>query len=298
MGTTRKPKEQKFLNLSSLFPPPSPRFNAMMDDDPYNSALPLASVVTFNQRGSSWYTQGPKYKKNLNNILTLAKGYDIVGTQETRFHTNENTAYKTALPAHTIFYNNHSSSKAGVATLISLRLCAKYNIEEINFPDVFKGHLLVLHFKHRQTFASDVPLRPLTVVNLHIKSKSETGSHDFRTFLFKTLKTKLKNLPGSYMVIGDFNFTEHPIDSALGEDMLRGSPSDNWLSLKHSLNLNEVFQESHTRFGIPRDGHLFSSSRLDRIYFSNNLTETGTFEAIAGLAPIPHGILQAYKGPP
>jgi exonuclease III len=203
----------------------------MTANDPYNSMLPLASAVTFNQRGSSWSTRGPRHRKNLNNIITLANNYDIIGTQETRFQSKENSAYKTALPAHSVFYNNHSSAKAGVATLISPRLCTKYKIEEITFPDVFKGHLLVLHLKHRaDSFPSDIPLRPLTIVNLHIKPKSESGSHDFRNQLFKTLKKKLRNLPGSHMFLGDFNFTEHPADPASGENMLKGSPRENWLN--------------------------------------------------------------------
>lgn len=93
-----------------------------------------------------------------------------------------------------------------------------------------------------------------------------------RAYLWHQLKTEL--LDGQWIILGDFNMVESPIDSAGPSPLLQGRQLEAWRLLATRFDLTDAYflprEFIGTRFTRRAlHGHRLDQSRLDRFYISD-----------------------------
>jgi hypothetical protein len=88
---------------------------------------------------------------------------------------------------------------------------------------------------------------------------------------------------------GDFNFvTDHEDRSGKGPLPAKYC-LDGWAELLEALELTEVFQPAHTRFGFQDKGKTISTSKLDRFYTNTTNAKNTSTTTTAFIPYIPYG---------
>ena len=249
-------------------------------------ATSRVGIVTHNLHGLNFKDKkaGARLRKQ-GNVKSLAHKFDVCLFQETRIGPNADSYLKRMLPDHGVFCSSLSFRSSGVATVISPSLLTRYVPCQLNLPHVLKGKVLVLVLKPRDGEGPN-----LVIVNLYLQTGDNYGTKKSQIDLLLPL---VPISPYIY-VGGDFNFVEDK-DRDTSSNSNYYDPTDqfldSWSDFKDKLGLREVFQSSHTHFGISREGKTCYSSRLDRIYTSLSEADWAAFRPFTYIPVIPHSIL-------
>ena len=165
---------------------------------------PAFSIATYNANGLSLQTN--RGRCMIANIKTLVARNDIVAIQETHLEAND-YALKKYFPEHTILYSNRTAKIWGVITIISPKISANYDIEQIDLPEDLAGRLIVASLTQRAD-AHRRSLPSIKIFNFYL----DAGRDLLRTRQIR--KAKLSTSPADYnMAAGDFNFVMRDEDS-------------------------------------------------------------------------------------
>ena len=98
-----------------------------------------------------------------------------------------------------------------------------------------------------------------------------------------------------YILLGDFNFKVGDSSSPQGDAAMQNGFRASWESLVQKAKLVEVFQPSDTWFSPSDNPHHTNSSRIDRIYLSQDLYFNNAYDPQTNMAFIPFGVLGSYR---
>jgi len=253
----------------------------------FDSRLPLPNVVTYNVRGLS--LNSPRGNFILANIRELAKKADIIALQETHLLT-EDKDLENKFKDFSFFYENFTSRARGVITMVRNSWSVHYSIKETASPDCQKGRSLSLHFDPK---TPTLLLHSFTCTNVYVSTGNSQQATQERAQLFNKLRRELRE-GDHYILLGDFNFevdSDDSIDFPHKKTTIAKGFRDSWESLVKKARLKEVFQPSDTWFAPSHSPTHTNSSRIDRIYISEDLFFNNAYEPQANMAFIPHGIL-------
>ena len=223
--------------------------------------IPLFTITSSNMNSCSAYPNGidarKRQRRKIAHVKELKSKNEVVFLQETRLNRKDRSFLNNNEDGSKVFYSNEDSTHAGVATIISKKLCNIYNpiqIRRQGSPDQIKdadGRVLQIYMepknKHYRGFYLD---------NLYLQSGSDMA-HKMRQI--RAIKHNSDDL---IFMGGDFNFTEMEGDGGI---RLRGLAAKTWKTLCQRLGLKEIYQGAHTYV----NGQ--NSSRIDRFY--SNLDE-------------------------
>ena len=249
-------------------------------------ATPRVGIATHNLHGLNFKDKkaGARLRKEAN-VKSLAHKFDVCLFQETLLGPKANSYLKRMLPDHGVFCSSLSFRSSGVATVVSPSLLTLYIPCQLDLPDALRGKALVLILKPRDGVGPN-----LVVVNLYLQTGDNYAVKKAQIDLLLPL---IPSSPYIY-VGGDFNFVEDKTrDTSSATDYYNPTEQflSSWTDFKDTLGLREVFQSSHTHFGISREGRTCYSSRLDRIYVSLSEADWAAFRPFTYIPVIPHSLL-------
>ena len=252
------------------------------------SCLPIPKLATYNVRGLSLKT--PRGSFILENIKELAKSSDIIALQETHL-VSEERALEIKFPAFLFFYDNFTSKARGVVTMVRKSWSLHYNISASGSPDCQKGRSLSLHFDPKDDFPN---CQSFTCTNIYASTGNTRQANSERASLFDLLRREVRR-NDHYILLGDFNFCVGDRAPQLGDNVVPKGFRHNWEAFTQKANLIETFQPSDTWFSPSDNPSCSHSSRIDRIYISENLYYNNAYDPQANMAFIPFGILGSFR---
>ena len=166
-----------------------------------------------------------------------------------------------------------------------------YSITASGSPDCQKGRSLTLHFDPRPDFPS---CQRFSCSNVYASTGTSRQSNSERASLFDKLRREIRD-KDHYILLGDFNFKVGDSSSPQGDAAIPNGFRASWESLVQKAKLVEVFQPSDTWFSPSDNPHHTNSSRIDRIYLSQDLYFNNAYDPQTNMAFIPFGVLGSYR---
>ena len=261
-----------------------------------NTKIPSFRVTTFNLNSLSQYARpddldGTQRKKSIRSCLTsLLRNCDLIFLQETHLGKYASNVLEHDYPDFSFRYSNHSQGRAGVITgARNSTITNHYNLKLHKYPPAQDGFLLTLNLEPINTDTH----WPVTATNVYFQQGQLKISQMEALMDFVPP-------PGTYHFLGgDLNLVTRVEDapSALSTIYLKpGSPlRKTWEQVLTHLNLFEVPQPTHTRYGIREDLQEMTTSRIDSIFISHSPADLSVISPIAFAPYLKNSILNKIK---
>jgi ribonuclease HI/exonuclease III len=241
----------------------------------------------------------PSHTQQVDFLYIQEVNLDKTGTLKT-FNQYQNNYH--------LFYNNLTHNTAGILTLVSKRLSHYYHIEHHNIQE---GYITVILLTPKPGWEA---LDDITLINFYGATNIDAcranpqaweGYDQFRGSTADTIDRRLLfqmqtirqfvHKTDTVILGGDFNFvTDHEDRSGKGPLPAKYC-LDGWAELLEALELTEVFQPAHTRFGFQDKGKTISTSKLDRFYTNTTNAKNTSTTTTAFIPYIPYGITSTYR---
>ena len=239
--------------------------------------IPTPRVITLNVRGLSAAesASGSRLKRVRRTLKSLAGRADVICLQETMCYLKSLVGLK-LLPGFRVFAN-----PGRTAVLIRESLLVNCTVEERKLDPGYIQSVEVT-----PTGPNSVFLSSWTILNVYLQCGATAEALSKRTSQIELL-SRFTPPTDFLLAAGDWNMVLSDNDTSSGSHA--ASHPEDQKSLRtalHNLHLQEAYQPDHTRFGVNSAGS-YTSSRLDRQYYSHSTSLQTIMKASCEVLPLP-----------
>ena len=257
--------------------------------------LKFPSIVTTNINSGSFSLPGgltARHYKVISHLQSLLDRYDIVCVQDVRAPSDSYlTTLQHIFTPHTVHLSATNTTRGGIITLIHSRIATSPSNSSSSAPYCIDNTPIVIHkgsaIMTKLTCRSTGKI--YCFVNLYL--------HGTDSSLWLTEIESLTNYNHSHNTIfmGDFNYTEHPIDRSSNylDYSQAAVTAFNRFVAQHQLQ--EIHQKYHTFYRNNSSNNTVISSRLDRFYHNLDYATIAAFTPNCRLDTTSSYTLASYK---